>query len=150
MSVLVDIDTKLVNISKVMTDDMDMGKVFKDATTSAETFAQSISGVLDAYTEFARQGFKGQDIQLMGDAALVAGNVAEISPEKAAEYLTSSSIQWGKTSDESMQMIDSWNAISNNYATTLVKLGDGHSRVASVAKALNVDFHELNAMIGTI
>lgn len=150
IDILVDIDTKLVNISKVMSDDTDMSKVFDDATRSAETFAQSISSVLDAYAEFARQGYKGQDMQLMGEAALVAGNVGEITPEKAAEYLTSATIQWGKSTSDAMGIIDSFNNISNNYATTLVKLAEGHTRVASIAKAMNVDFHELNAMIGTI
>lgn len=38
MSIIVDIDTKLTNISKVMSDDMDIAKTLDEATLSANTF----------------------------------------------------------------------------------------------------------------
>lgn len=38
MTIIVDIDTKLTNISKVMSEDMDIAKVLNDATISANTF----------------------------------------------------------------------------------------------------------------
>lgn len=70
MNILIDIDTKLVSIQKVTGDGTDMGAIFDRATESAERFGQSISQALDAYIEFARQGYKGEDLGNLADAGL--------------------------------------------------------------------------------
>lgn len=62
-----------------------MGAIFDRATQSAETFGQSISKALDAYIEFARQGYKGDELGILADAGLVASNVGEITAQAASE-----------------------------------------------------------------
>lgn len=102
MDILVDIDTKLVSIQKVTGDGTDMGAIFDSATASAEKFAQSISDALDAYVEFARQGYKGNDLSVLADAGLVAANVGELSSQQASEYMTSALTQWKMDTNEAM------------------------------------------------
>ncbi|WP_341323360.1 phage tail tape measure protein [Solibacillus sp. FSL H8-0523] len=150
MSIIVDIDTKMTSLAKVMSADTDFEKLFDSATASAERFGQSISQVLDAYTEFGRQGFKGQELVDLSNIGLVAANVGEITSQKAAEYLTATIIQWQMEVSEGSKVIDSWNEISNNYSTTLEKLAQGHSRAAASAKAMNIDFNQTNAIIGSL
>lgn len=147
--ILVDIDSKLTSIKKIA-GEADMDKVFDDATASAERFGQSISAVLDAYIEFSRQGYKGGDLNTLANAGLVAANVGEIDAGKASEYLTSTLVQWNKETKEAMGVIDSWNELSNNYATTLDKLAEGQTRAGATAKAVGMDFNQLNAVIGTL
>ncbi|MFJ3388757.1 phage tail tape measure protein [Lysinibacillus sp. NPDC086135] len=149
-TILVDIDSKLVSIQKVVDNGTDIGAVFDRATQSAETFGQSISKALDAYIEFARQGYKGAELGTLADAGLVASNVGEISSQSASEYLTASLVQWKKETSEAMGIIDSWNNVSNNYATTVEKLAQGQSRAGATAKAMGLDFDQLNAIIGTV
>lgn len=149
-TIIVDIDTKMTNLAKVMSEDTDFGTVFDRATESAEKFGQSISQALDAYTEFARQGFKGEDLGLLADAGLVASNVGEMTAQQASEYMTASLIQWKKDAKDSMGIIDSWNEISNNYATTTEKLAQGQARAGATARAMGLDFDQLNAIIGTV
>lgn len=127
MSIIIDIDTKMVGLTKVMADDTDFGALFDSATESAERFGQSISAVLDSYNEFARQGFKGDELAGLADSGLVAANVGEMTAQSASEYMTASLIQWKKDASESMGIIDSWNEISNNYATTTEKLAQGQA-----------------------
>lgn len=107
MSIIVDIDTKMVNLSKVMSEDTDLEAIFNRATQSAERFGQSISSALDSYTEFARQGFDGDELGLLADAGLVASNVGEITAQKASEYMTASLIQWKMDAKDAMGIIDS-------------------------------------------
>lgn len=147
--ILVDIDSKLVSIQKVA-GDADLESTFNSATEAAERFGQSISAVLDAYIEFARQGYKGEDLSVLADAGLVASNVGELSTQKASEYLTSALVQWNKETDEAMGIIDSWNEIANNYATTVEKLAEGHTRAGATAKSVGIEFDQLNALIGTL
>lgn len=147
--ILVDIDSKLVSIQKVA-GEADLESTFTSATEAAERFGQSISAVLDAYIEFARQGYKGEDLSVLADAGLVASNVGELSTQKASEYLTSALVQWNKETNEAMGIIDSWNEIANNYATTVEKLAEGHTRAGATAKSVGIEFDQLNALIGTL
>lgn len=149
-NILIDIDSKLVSIQKVTTDGTDMGAIFDRATQSAEQFGQSISQALDAYIEFARQGYKGADLGILSDAGLVAANVGEITSQAASEYMTASLVQWKKDATEAMSIIDSWNNISNNFATTTEKLAQGQARSGATARAMGLEFDQLNAIIGTV
>lgn len=115
-SIIVDLDTKMTELKKVMSSDTDFNAIFEQATASATKFGQSISEAMDSYIEFSKQGFSGNDLQKLADSALVASNVADISAQQASSYLTSSLIQWNKTANESMGIIDSWNNISNQFA----------------------------------
>lgn len=150
MSIIVDIDTKMTDLAKVMSEDTDFEGLFDRATVSAEKFGQSISQVLDSYTEFARQGFKGDELGMLADAGLVASNVGDITAQKASEYMTASLIQWKKDANEAMGIIDSWNEISNSYATTTEKLAQGQSRAGATARAMGLEFDQVNAIIGTV
>ena len=149
-SIIVDIDKKMTDLKKVMADGTDFGKIFADATAQAETFGQTISSTLDAYSMFAKQGFKGQELNDLASAGLVAGNVGDIDTGKASEYLTASILQWNKQTNEAMGIVDSWNEISNNYATTVENLAQGQAKAGATAKALGMDFNELNAVVGVL
>ncbi|WP_186321348.1 phage tail tape measure protein [Bacillus sp. FJAT-22090] len=149
-SIIVDIDTKMTNLAKVLSDDVNIEEVFDRGAASAEKFGQSISASLDAMAEFARQGFSGNELGILTDAGLVAANVGEITVQKASEYLTASLIQWKMDAKDAMEIIDSFNEISNNYATTVEKLSQGNARAASTARAMGLDFNELNGIIGTV
>lgn len=150
MRIIIDIDTKMTELAKVMSEDTDFEALFDRATLSAEKFGQSISQVMDSYAEFARQGYKGDELGGLADAGLVAANVGDMTAQKSSEYMTASLIQWKKESSEAMGIIDSWNEISNNYATTTEKLAQGQARAGATAKAMGLDFDQVNAIIGTV
>lgn len=143
MTIIIDIDTKMTNLSKVLSEDEDIAAIFDRATLSAERFGQSISSALDSYTEFARQGFKGDELGILSDAGLVASNVGEITAQKASEYMTASLIQWKMDAKDAMGIINSWNEISNNYATTTEKLAQGQARAGATARAMGLDFDKI-------
>lgn len=149
-SIILDIDKKMTDLKKVMATDTDFGKIFADATVQAETFGQTISSTLDAYAMFAKQGFKGEELNQLASAGLVAGNVGDIDTGKASEYLTASILQWNKETSEAMSIVDGWNEISNKYATTVENLAQGQAKAGATAKALGLDFDELNAVVGTL
>lgn len=93
-NVVLDIDTKMTELKKVMADDTDFGAVFDRAVESADKFAQSVSSAMDSYIEFARQGFKGDELGYLADAGLVAANVADMTAQRASELMTATLVQW--------------------------------------------------------
>ena len=150
ISTIIDIDSKMVTLQKVMGDSANMDETWNDATTAAERYGQTISDVLDAYAEFARQGYQGADLANLGNAAMVASNVGEISAQDASGFLTAANAQWQTDTAEAMKQVDSWNNISNKYATTVEKLGEGQAKAGSSARAMGLDFDETNAVIGAL
>ena len=51
---------------------------------------------------------------------------------------------------DAMTVIDAWNSVSNQNATTVQKLAEGWAKASSTAKVFGLDMHELNAAIGTV
>ncbi|PKR82603.1 phage tail tape measure protein [Heyndrickxia camelliae] len=147
---IITVDDKLTSLKKVMDQDTNFDKVMQSATSSAHEFAKSLGDVLDAYAEFAKQGYKADELKQLGDAALVASNVAELSSQQTAGYLTSVLTQWKMNTDEAMKIVDSWNNISNNFGTTTEKLAEGQSKAGATARVMGLDFDQLNAIIGSV
>jgi TP901 family phage tail tape measure protein len=147
--VIVEVDTAITNLKKVMAPDTSFEDMLDGAIAKGEQFAKTISGVLSSYETFAKQGFNQQQIDEMTDAALITSNVGELEAGQAAEYLTSSIIQLKLETKDAMSVIDAWNSVSNQNATTVEKLAQGHARAASTARSFGLDMHELNAVIGT-
>ena len=102
MSIIVDVDTKMTDLRKVMDENTNFDAVFDRATESAEKFGRTISETMDSYIEFAKQGYKGEELGGLADAATVAANVADITSQSAAGYLTGTLVQWKKESSEAM------------------------------------------------
>lgn len=144
------IDSKMITLQKVMPDSTNMADIFNQANEAALNYGQTISGVLDVYAEFARQGFKGEELTQFGNAGLIAANVGEIDPKQASEYLTSMSAQWETDANQAMRQVDSLNEVSNNYATTVEKLAQGQAKAGSTAKSMGLNFDETNAVIGAL
>lgn len=145
-----DIDSQMITLAKVMDSGTDLESIFMKANDAALQFGQTISGVLDVYAEFARQGIKGDELTQFGNAALIAANVGEIDAKKASEYLTSMSAQWETSGKDAMGQVDSLNEISNKYATTVEKLAQGQAKAGSTAKSMGLTFDETNAVIGAL
>lgn len=147
---LVDLDTKFINLQKVMNQDTNFDLIMQKATDSAKEFGKTLSETMDSYTEFARQGYKEDEIPLLANAALITSNVGEMDAGKAAEYLTSTLIQMKLEAKDAMSVIDKWNNISNNNATTVENLAQAYARAGSVMKVWNISMDEANAIIGTV
>ena len=147
MTIIIDVDTKMTELRKVMSDDTDFGAVFDDAKRSAEEFGMTIRETMDAYIEFAKQGYEGADLKFLADAAVVASNVTELDSGKSAEYITATLIQWKKEASEAMDVLDKFNEIGNNFAVTASQLMEGQAKSASVANTMGMSFEELNGIL---
>ncbi|WP_137743239.1 phage tail tape measure protein [Robertmurraya siralis] len=150
IGIIIEIDTRLTNLKKVMDEDTNFENVMDNARISAEKFGKSLRETLDAYTEFARQGYNEQDLINLGEAGLITSNVGEISSAQAAQFLTSAMVQFRLETKESMKVIDAWNNVSNRNATTVEKLASGMAKAGATANAFGLDMDELNAIIGTV
>lgn len=147
---MIQIDTRMISLQKVMDEDTNFTAMLESATEQAKELGKAITDVLDSYVEFGRQGFNQEQIEELGRVALIASNVGEITASEAAASLSSAMIQLGIDAKDTMSIIDSWNNLSNNNATEVKKLSDGFSKAASTAKQFGLDMHQTSAVIGTV
>lgn len=138
-SILVDIDSKLTTL-KMVSGETDISGIFERAIVSAEQLGRSVSEILDGITEFSRQGFRGDELNQLADAAAIASNVADMDVKQSADYLTSTLVQWQMMAKDAIDVVNSYNEISNNFGTTSIKLAEGQAKSAATARAMGLDF----------
>lgn len=147
---IIEVDTRMTNLKKVMSPDTDFDNLFTQATEDAKMFGQTLTDVLDSYNEFAKQGFKGDELQDLAQVGLVTANVGELSAQDASQFITSTLIQWKKDTSSAMGIIDQWNQLSNNYAVSTQQLAEANAKAAAVADGMGVTFEQFNSMVGVI
>jgi len=133
LNVIVEVDSAMTDLRKVMALDTSFEQVLDSAIEKSHEFSKTITETLDAYTEFARQGFDQNQISDMADASLIASNVGEMKSAEAAGYLTSAIIQFKMETEDAISVVDAWNNVSNNNATTVEKLAQGMAKAGSTA-----------------
>jgi len=145
-----EVDTAITNLQKVMNRDTNFSAMLDSAIDKAKNLGQTVTDVLSSFELGAKQGLNTEDIGYLTDASLITANVGEMEAAQSAEYLTAAIAQMKLEYKDSMSIIDAWNNISNNNATTIEKLAAGHTRAGATAKSMGLDIHELNSVIGTL
>lgn len=150
VSVIIEVDTAITDLKKVMNEDTNFSGMLQKATDDAKNLGQTITDVLASYNEFAKQGYNEEETRVLGKSAIVASNVSgDLNAQQSAEFLTSALIQFKLEATKSMEVVDKWNELANNFPTTFNNLARGVARAGSVAKSFGMDIDELNAIIGT-
>jgi TP901 family phage tail tape measure protein len=150
LRVIIEVDTELTSLKKVMSEETNFDQVLLDANEAARQFGRTITGALQAYNSFAKMGFDQQQVKELGDAAMLLSTVGEIEDKDSAEFLTSTVLQFNMAVEDSTKIVDSWNEVSNNYAVTSKDLALAITRSGQSAEIAKVSFDELNGMVTAI
>lgn len=147
-----DMSDELASYKKV-TDatESDMQKLRDAAYDVAKAYGQSASDVVASAATMARAGYKENAIQ-MAELATKTMLVGDMTSEAANKFLIAVDAAYkykGSIKDLSA-VLDAANEIDNNYATTIDKLSEGMTLVASLASTAHVPIEELMAALGTM
>lgn len=117
---VVDLDSSLVEFNKVT----DLSKDELDSFTSsayesAEQLARTGKEIIDLSTEFSKAGYKDQALDLAETAALYQ-NIAdsEVSASDASALLVSQMKAFNVSAEDSINIVDQINEVSNNFAVS--------------------------------
>lgn len=133
------LDTAMVELRKVTEATDEQFSAFqKSAANTAKTYGASISDVIDATSEFSRAGFGLVDAEELGRVATLYKNVGDgITIGAASESIISIMKAFNIEAENSEQIIDKINKVSNNFSITSGGLGESLQRVASAMFAAN-------------
>lgn len=144
---LIEINAQMVSLERVMNENITNFDEMKNAAADlAVDFAADINDVLTSMVQWGRQGREQVEILKLTEAAILGTNVAQMDAEASVGYLTAAILQFNMSADESIEIIDRWNNVANNFATTATDLAMSIQQAGSAANAAGVSMDELIGM----
>lgn len=108
--------------------------------------------MLNAATEFRKNGFNDQDAASLGTLAAKFQNVSDeaISASDSASFIISQMIAFGVETNKASMIIDSVNEVANKFSVSSGGLSKALGNVASTAGAMGNSMEETLGMVTAI
>lgn len=137
----IDVDTAMTELKKV-TDatDTEYAQFMDGASVRAQKLGATLKDVVSATADYARLGYDIPDATKLADSAILYLNVGDDveSMDQATKSLISTMQGFGIAADDSSKIVDKFNEVANNYASSAGDIGDITMRsAASMAAAGN-------------
>lgn len=131
--------------------DLQMEQIRKQSYATAKAYGQTPTDFLSAAQEMARAGY-GEQASAMADLAVKTKLVGDITAEEASKFLLAvdAGYKYGGSIEQLSHVLDMANEVGNNYATSIGKISEGMTLVASLAGQANIPIEQLIAALGTM
>lgn len=131
--------------------DLQMEQIRKQSYATAKAYGQTPTDFLSAAQEMARAGY-GEQSSAMADLAVKTKLVGDITAEEASKFLLAvdAGYKYGGSIEKLSNVLDMANEVGNNYATSIGKISEGMTLVASLAGQANIPIEQLIAALGTM
>lgn len=152
-----------LNEMKAMSDEMvtyrkvtgataqEMEKIRAASYSTAKKYGQTPSDFLAAASEMARAGY-GQNSAAMAELATKTQLVGDMTAEAASKFLLAvdAGYKFQGNIESLTSVLDAANEVDNNFATSIEKISEGMTLVASLAGSVHVPVEQLIAALGTM
>lgn len=147
-----EIDLALTELKKV-TDETEASyrKFLTTASQTAGQIGSTVSDFTTASANFARLGYTMEESADMAKTAIVYKNVADglDTVEESTESIISTMKAFGIEADDTMSIVDRFNAVGNSFAITSAGIGDALQRSASALYEAGNTIDESVALVTT-
>lgn len=147
---VVEVDVAMTELKKVTEEaDSTYVKFLENAKSRAHGLGATVADTVSATADFARLGHSIADASALADTAIVYKNVGDgISDITTASESIISTMQAFKVeAKDAMSIIDSFNAVGNNFAISSKGIGDALLNSAASLSAAGNNIHESIALI---
>ena len=129
----------------------EMEEVRRQSYESAKRYGQSPTDFLSAASEMARAGYR-ENAVAMADLAVKTKLVGDITAEEASKFLLAvdAGYKYQGNIEKLSNVLDMANEVGNQYATSVGKISEGMTLVASLSAQANVPIEQLIAALGTL
>lgn len=147
LSQIIEIDTQMTVLRRVSGGELDRNHILRESIELAERLGNRITQINEGLANFARQGFRGEGLIAMTEAATLFSNISEMSVDEAADGLTS--IVNGFSSIDPTQVmvaVDAINEVDNNFAISSQNIVQSMQKSVGAAETFGVTMQELIGM----
>ena len=129
----------------------EMEQIRATAYDIAKAYGESASDVIASAANMARAGYRENSVA-MAELATKTKLVGDMTQEAADKFLIAvdAAYKYQGNVEQLSAVLDAANEIDNNFATTIEKVSDGMTLVASLASTAHVPIEQLMAALGTM
>jgi TP901 family phage tail tape measure protein len=152
ISTVIDMDTALGNLNKVVTMSKDQLNQMRDsAVQMGKELGRSSIEVANSQAEFGRLYKTQEEINDMTKASIIGANVMDgTTADQVAKSLTTIITSMKMEAKDSMTILDSMNEIQNNYRVSASTLSEALAQVGSTAYTSGANLQQVEGYITSI
>lgn len=147
---VVSIDTEMTELKKVTNETAaSYAKFLSNSGVVAKEIGSTVTGIISSTADFARLGYGFEDSQELAKVAniyAVVGDEVE-SVDVATQSIISTLAAYKDEITDTMQIVDKFNEVGNNFAISSGGIGDALQRSASSLAAANNSLDQSIALI---
>ncbi len=139
---IVDIDSQLTVLKRVSNGQLDVNRTLEESIALAKQLGNEIQDVNNGFIEFARQGYRGDELTQMTEYATLLGNISDMDVSESSSILTAALKGFNKEASEGIRVVDALNEVDNNYAINSKQLAEALQRSAGAAYTYGVSMEK--------
>lgn len=146
---VIDLDSAMTELKKVTTATAAEYDAFLDtAADRAKSIGATLVDTVSATSDFARLGYDIPDASNLADSALIYLNVGDDVDDitQASESIISTMQGFNIEAEKSIDIVDKFNEVANNYASSAGDIGEITKRSAAAMKVAGSDINETIAL----
>lgn len=140
---ILEINKQMTEISRVSDDQTNVQTILSNNVAIAKELGNAIADINESAIEFARQGFKGQDLTEITKVATLLSNISELDGKESSSVLTASMKAFNVSAKETIHVVDALNEVDNNYAISTKQLAEGMQKSGAAAATYGVTLENL-------
>ena len=148
---VVELDSAMTNLKKV-TDETDItySRFLKNASSLAKELKMDLSDLVNQTAEWAKKGYSIAESSIASKASGIYSIVGEVDNATAVQDLTTVIKSYNMAIEDSIDIVDRFNNISNKYSVTAADIGEMLSNSISSLSIAGNSLDEAIAMGTTI
>lgn len=143
-----DIDTAMTNLYKV-TDETDTkyNNFLENSCKNAKELGRSVSSLVEQSANWAKLGYSIDESEQLAQISSIYANVGEVDDETAVSDIITVMKAYDMVADDAIQIVDKYNKLGNEFATSAKDLGEGLSNSASMLALGGTDINKALALL---
>lgn len=148
ISAVTDVDSAMTDLYKV-TDETDKrySTFLENAGQTSKDLGRNMSSYITQTANWSKLGYSLDESEQLSKLSSVYANVGEVSDETAVSDMVTAMKAFNIEASDAQKIIDSYNKLGNEFATTSADIGEGISNSASSLATAGNDFDKSVSMI---
>lgn len=151
IATMTEFDSGMVGLRKVFQGTEDELRILKtDILDTSVEMGSLTDATVKAAVELGRMGKTRAEISELLRVSLLAQNIAEIDAADATKFLNAAILQFNKSADEAIEILDKWNTLSNRTPVETRAMAEAVSIAGAVFNQAGAELEDLNAFVATL
>lgn len=148
LGAVLDVDTAMTNLYKV-TDETSAkyNEFLNNAGKTAKEVGRSVSSYITQTSEWAKLGYSMDESANLSKISSIYANVGEVDDKTAVSDLVTVMKAYNVQYDDALTIVDKYNKLGNEFATSAKDLGEGMSNAASMLSLGGTDLNKALALL---